>query len=287
MTVDNVAPSIAISGAATVNEGSAYSLTLGAVTDPGTDTVTSYVVHWGDGNSDTYGSNGAEEPHLRRRPGLAVDHRRPGRRGRNVPRSRECQVGTRRQRRSVDRDQRRSVRQRGLGLQPDPGRGHRSGHGHRLQLDRSLGRRPERHLRLERRQEPHLCRRPGHAADHRRPRRRGRNIPRSREPEVGNGRQRRPDGDRRGQPVRDRNRVAQLHPGLVHRSRRKRQPVGGRRGLGRRHSPHDIPDGHAGLAGLPEPHLRGHGQLHRLGQGDGQGRPVRHQDLPGVGFPRS
>ncbi len=29
-------------------------LTLGAVSDPGTDTVTSYIVHWGDGSSDTY-----------------------------------------------------------------------------------------------------------------------------------------------------------------------------------------------------------------------------------------
>ena len=60
VTIDKSAPSIAISGAANVNEGSAYSLTLGAVTDPGTDTVTSYVVHWGDGNSDTYGANGAK-----------------------------------------------------------------------------------------------------------------------------------------------------------------------------------------------------------------------------------
>ena len=51
MHVNNVAPSIAISGAANVDEGSPYSLTLGAVTDPGTDTVTSYVVHWGDGNT--------------------------------------------------------------------------------------------------------------------------------------------------------------------------------------------------------------------------------------------
>src|SRR5205823_4105939 len=58
VTVNNVAPSIAISGNASVNEGSAYSLTLGAVTDPGTDTVTSYVVHWGDGSSNTYSSNG-------------------------------------------------------------------------------------------------------------------------------------------------------------------------------------------------------------------------------------
>ena len=57
-TIANVAPSIAISGAASVNEGSTYSLTLGAITDPGDDTVTSYVVHWGDGSSDTYSSGG-------------------------------------------------------------------------------------------------------------------------------------------------------------------------------------------------------------------------------------
>src|SRR5438046_1671990 len=60
VTVTNVAPSIAISGNANVNEGSAYTLTLGAVTDPGADTVSSYVVHWGDSSSDTYGSNGAK-----------------------------------------------------------------------------------------------------------------------------------------------------------------------------------------------------------------------------------
>src|SRR5205085_1995417 len=56
--VNNVAPTIAISGNANVNEGSTYTLNLGAVSDPGTDTVSSYVVHWGDGHSDTYGSNG-------------------------------------------------------------------------------------------------------------------------------------------------------------------------------------------------------------------------------------
>src|SRR5205823_114533 len=60
VTIHNVAPSIAISGTASVNEGSPYSLTLGAVTDPGTDTVSSYTVHWGDGQSDTYSSNGAK-----------------------------------------------------------------------------------------------------------------------------------------------------------------------------------------------------------------------------------
>src|SRR5262249_21016423 len=54
VTVTNVAPTIAISGPASVNEGSPYSLTLGAVTDPGTDTVSTYVVHWGDGAINSY-----------------------------------------------------------------------------------------------------------------------------------------------------------------------------------------------------------------------------------------
>ena len=56
--VDNVPPTIAISGAASVNEGSSYTLSLGAVTDPGDDTVSSYVVHWGDGDTDAYSSGG-------------------------------------------------------------------------------------------------------------------------------------------------------------------------------------------------------------------------------------
>ena len=57
-TVSNVAPTIALSGAASVNEGSSYSLTLGAITDPGQDTVTSWIVHWGDSSSDTYAAGG-------------------------------------------------------------------------------------------------------------------------------------------------------------------------------------------------------------------------------------
>jgi hypothetical protein len=58
VTINNVAPTIAISGNANVDEGSTYTLTLGAVTDPGTDTVSSYVVTWGDGTDSTYASNG-------------------------------------------------------------------------------------------------------------------------------------------------------------------------------------------------------------------------------------
>ncbi|MGE5376114.1 MAG: Ig-like domain-containing protein [Bacteroidota bacterium] len=58
--VNNVVPSIAISGASNVNEGSPYSLILGDVTDPGTDIVSSYIVHWGDGSSDTYSNSGTK-----------------------------------------------------------------------------------------------------------------------------------------------------------------------------------------------------------------------------------
>jgi len=58
VTVNNVAPTIALAGANSVDEGSTYTLTLGAVTDPGQDTVTQYVVDWGDGNSDSYAGAG-------------------------------------------------------------------------------------------------------------------------------------------------------------------------------------------------------------------------------------
>src|SRR5262249_464695 len=58
VTVDNVAPTVSLSGATNVNEGATYTVTIGAVTDPGQDTVTSYTVHWGDGSSDTYSTAG-------------------------------------------------------------------------------------------------------------------------------------------------------------------------------------------------------------------------------------
>ena len=58
ISVNNVAPTIALSGAASVQVGLAYALTLGAVTDPGTDTVTSYLIDWGDGNTETAAAGG-------------------------------------------------------------------------------------------------------------------------------------------------------------------------------------------------------------------------------------
>ena len=58
VTVTNVAPTASLNGAAGVNEGTAYSLTLGADIDPGADTVTQFIVDWGDGVTDTYTSAG-------------------------------------------------------------------------------------------------------------------------------------------------------------------------------------------------------------------------------------
>ncbi|HRO56561.1 MAG TPA: PKD domain-containing protein, partial [Nitrosomonas europaea] len=75
VTVHNVAPVIAVSGAATQIQGTAYALSLGAITDPGIDTVTSYIVNWGDGNIDSYDSAG-EVSHIYANTGdfvIAVD----------------------------------------------------------------------------------------------------------------------------------------------------------------------------------------------------------------------
>ena len=49
IAVNNVAPTIVLSGANNVDEGATYGLTLGAISDPGDDTVTSWIVNWGDG----------------------------------------------------------------------------------------------------------------------------------------------------------------------------------------------------------------------------------------------
>jgi|GEM_PF-1839254 len=59
LTVNNVPPTLELTGAATAVEGSAYTLSFSA-SDPGTDTVTSWLIDWGDGNSDLVnGSSGS------------------------------------------------------------------------------------------------------------------------------------------------------------------------------------------------------------------------------------
>src|SRR3954464_4170262 len=54
VTVKNVAPFVDLTGPTMVNEGAANTWNLGPVVDPGTDTVPQYIVHWGDGNTDTF-----------------------------------------------------------------------------------------------------------------------------------------------------------------------------------------------------------------------------------------
>jgi large repetitive protein len=53
VTVNNVAPTIALAGAATGIAGTLYTLNLGAITDPGQDTVSGTTIDWGDGSSTT------------------------------------------------------------------------------------------------------------------------------------------------------------------------------------------------------------------------------------------
>jgi hypothetical protein len=54
VNVANVAPIIELSGAASTDEGANFSLTLGAVNDPGDDTVSELVIDWGDENIERY-----------------------------------------------------------------------------------------------------------------------------------------------------------------------------------------------------------------------------------------
>jgi hypothetical protein len=62
LTVNNVAPTLAISGAATVDEGSTYTLNLDSQ-DPGADTITSWTISWGDGSVETISGDPASASH--------------------------------------------------------------------------------------------------------------------------------------------------------------------------------------------------------------------------------
>lgn len=63
LLVTQVAFLVPLTGAADVDEGVPYALTIGAAVDPadpqGVPTVDQYVVHWGDGTSDVYATPGA------------------------------------------------------------------------------------------------------------------------------------------------------------------------------------------------------------------------------------
>jgi PKD repeat protein len=49
VSVRNIAPTLSLSADGHVQEGSTYTLTIGRPSDPGSDTVGRYLVHWGDG----------------------------------------------------------------------------------------------------------------------------------------------------------------------------------------------------------------------------------------------
>jgi uncharacterized delta-60 repeat protein len=62
VNVHNVAPTLAISGASDVNEGSTYTLSLSS-SDPGTDTITQWTINWGDG-TQVIGGNPSSVTHV-------------------------------------------------------------------------------------------------------------------------------------------------------------------------------------------------------------------------------
>ena len=57
-TINNAAPTMGLSGSNTVEQGEVYTLTLGNPSDPGDDTVTDFIVDWGDGTVETFNSPG-------------------------------------------------------------------------------------------------------------------------------------------------------------------------------------------------------------------------------------
>ncbi len=61
VVVHNVAPALAISGAASVDEGAVYTLNLSS-SDPGDDTITSWTIDWGD-SSEVVSGNPASVTH--------------------------------------------------------------------------------------------------------------------------------------------------------------------------------------------------------------------------------
>ena len=67
-TIVNTPPTITVTGSGTVGEGSVYTANL-AVTDPGADTVTQWIINWGDGTIDTLAGNPASATHTYVNPG--------------------------------------------------------------------------------------------------------------------------------------------------------------------------------------------------------------------------
>jgi PKD repeat protein len=64
VSVTNVAPTLTLSGDATVAEGATYTLGLSATGDPGTDTISQWTVTWGDGAVEDVPGNPSSVTHI-------------------------------------------------------------------------------------------------------------------------------------------------------------------------------------------------------------------------------
>lgn len=71
VTVTDLSPTIELDGEYSVLAGSVFSLQLGSVNDPGDDSVSSFVVDWGDGTSDNFSESG-EKTHIYSQAGDTV-----------------------------------------------------------------------------------------------------------------------------------------------------------------------------------------------------------------------
>ena len=67
VAVQNVVPTLTISGAAVADEGSLYTLNLSS-SDPGADTISKWTINWGDGSGEeVVNGNPASARHTYRR----------------------------------------------------------------------------------------------------------------------------------------------------------------------------------------------------------------------------
>jgi len=69
LVVSNTAPTLTVTGAAVVNAGATYTLTL-ADADPGNDAVSGWVINWGDGSIDTVAGDPSTVTHVYTNAGL-------------------------------------------------------------------------------------------------------------------------------------------------------------------------------------------------------------------------
>ncbi len=68
LTVVNTAPTVTLSGPTNITSGATYTLTIGA-NDPGADTISQYVITWGDGQTQTVSGTTTTVTHVYQQPG--------------------------------------------------------------------------------------------------------------------------------------------------------------------------------------------------------------------------